>query len=234
MFVTRRHALALIGLATTAVLLPAARAQTRKVPACTVRPAQTEGPFFVDGKLERSDIRPDPARRTVKPGTPLRLAFNVATVSANGCVPLPGAQVHLWQCDAAGAYSGVRDGIADTRGQQFLRGFQVTDADGVARFLTVYPGWYPGRAAHVHFKVRHASAPGRAQEFTSQIYFDDAVTDAVHALSPYAARGKRDTRNADDYLYMRGGGRQLTVALAQEGASYAGTFDIGLSAGGAS
>jgi protocatechuate 3,4-dioxygenase beta subunit len=122
----------------------------------------------------------------------------------------------------------VRDRIADTRGQQFLRGFQVTDASGVARFLTVYPGWYPGRAVHVHFKVRHASAPGRAQEFTSQIYFDDAVTDAVHALAPYAARGKRDTRNADDYLYVRSGGRQLTVALAQESGSYAGTFDIGL------
>jgi protocatechuate 3,4-dioxygenase beta subunit len=225
----RRKALALIG-AAAAIALPLARrarAQPRGTPACVVRPSQTEGPYFVEERLERSDIRSDPGKEAPKPGVPLRLSFKVSRVKAGECVPLAGAQIDVWHCDAAGAYSGVRDPGFDTRGQKFLRGFQKTDANGVVTFTTIYPGWYRGRAVHIHFKVRYPSDARRTHEFTSQIYFDDALSDAIFTAVPYAGRGNRDKRNADDGIYSRGG-RQLMLPLAKEGAGYAGTFELGL------
>lgn len=227
---SRRKALGAIGGAAVS-LLPLARsvhAQARVSPACVVSPAQIEGPYFVEERLERSDIRSDPKTGAAKAGVPLHLSFVVSRVGSGTCVSLPGAQVDVWHCDAAGAYSDVRDRAFDTRGQRFLRGFQRTDANGIVTFETIYPGWYPGRAVHIHFKVRSPAAGGRAHEFTSQIYFDDALSDAIYAAAPYAGRGKRDTRNGDDFIYARQGGRQLTVALAKDGAGYSGTCDIGL------
>ncbi len=226
---TRRKALAVLG-AAAAVLAPLAhraRAQSRSTPACVVRPSQTEGPYFVEERLDRSDIRSEPGKGTPKPGVPLRVAFRVSRVNAGECVPLAGAQIDVWHCDAAGVYSDVRDPGFDTRGQKFLRGYQKTDANGVATFGTIYPGWYRGRAVHIHFKVRYPADAKRTHEFTSQIYFDDALSDTIFTAAPYALRGKRDTRNADDGIYSRGG-RQLMLPLAKEDAGYAGTFELGL------
>jgi protocatechuate 3,4-dioxygenase beta subunit len=225
----RRKALALLG-AAAAVVLPLsrrARAQARGTPACVVRPAQTEGPYFVEERLERSDIRSDPGKGGPKAGVPLKLSFKVSRVNAGECAPLAGAQVHVWHCDAAGVYSDVRDPSFDTRGQKFLRGFQKTDANGVVAFTTIYPGWYRGRAVHIHFKVRYPADGRRTHEFTSQIYFDDALSDAIFTAAPYAGRGKRDTRNSEDGIYSRGG-RQLMLPVAKEGDGYAGTFELGL------
>ena len=117
----------------------------------------------------------------------------------------------------------MRDPGGSTEGRKFLRGYQATDAAGVARFTTIYPGAYTGRAVHIHFKIRTA----QGQEFTSQIYFDDAVTDRVHALPPYAGRGQRRLRNDADGLY-RSGGRQLTVTPSPSGQGYVTTFDVAL------
>lgn len=188
------------------------------VPSCVVRPEQTEGPFFVDAGLERSDIRPDPASGRVSPGAPLALAFNVTRVSGGSCAPLSGAIVDVWQCDALGVYSDV----GSASGQRFLRGHQVTDAGGSAAFTTIYPGWYGGRAVHIHFKVRSGQS-----EFTSQLYFDDAFTDQVFQQQPYSQRGPRSTRNAGDGLF-RNGGSQLLLNVTPSGSGYAATFDIGL------
>lgn len=187
------------------------------VPSCVVRPEQAEGPFYVDEGLERSDITSDPATGRVSPGAPLALAFNVLRVSGTSCTPLAGAIVDVWHCDAAGVYSDVTG-----NSQKFLRGHQVTDASGKARFSTIYPGWYGGRAVHIHFKIRSGS-----EEFTSQLYFDDALTDQIHAQAPYASRGQRSTRNADDGLY-RNGGADLTLNARASGGALEATFDIGL------
>jgi protocatechuate 3,4-dioxygenase beta subunit len=215
---TRREAVALVGLSGIALLARRSAAQgTGRVPACVVRPQQTEGPFFIEDKLNRSDIRTDPGRSDARPGTVLQLAFAVSRLSGGACAPLSGAQVDVWHCDALGAYS---DGA-----QKFLRGYQVTDDTGAARFVTIYPGAYQGRAVHIHFKIRLTA---QKQEFTSQIYFDEAVTDRVYALEPYARNGPRRLRNDGDGLF-RSGGRQLLVTPTPSGAGYATTFDIALS-----
>src|SRR5207244_2699335 len=99
-------------------------------------------------------IRSDPSDGSVKPGAPLRLALRVSRLTAGSCAPLPGAMVDVWHCDALGAYSDVSDPGGSTVGKKFLRGYQVTDAEGLVRFTTIYPGAYPGRAVHIHFKIR--------------------------------------------------------------------------------
>jgi protocatechuate 3,4-dioxygenase beta subunit len=181
----------------------------------------------VDEKLNRSDIRSDPSDGAVKPGMPLRLVFHVSQMNAGSCTPLTGATVDIWHCDALGVYSDVTDRSFSTVGKKFLRGYQVTDANGTVEFVTIYPGWYPGRTVHIHFKIRTDSASQRSYEFTSQLYFDDALTDRVHAQAPYAAKGRRTQRNDRDGIF-RGGGEQLMLQLTQEAQGYVGTFDIGL------
>jgi protocatechuate 3,4-dioxygenase beta subunit len=198
------------------------------VPACVGQPALTEGPFFVDAKLNRSDIRTDTASGAASAGVTLALTLLVSSV-ADACTPLSGALVDLWQCDAAGAYSDAQDPTFDTRGKDFLRGFQATDEDGRARFTTIYPGWYPGRAVHVHFKIRSTAASGAAGEFTSQLFFDDALTDRVHAASPYAAKGNGRLRNEADTFYQESGGL-LTLDATPSGDGYEATFHIGMKA----
>ncbi|HXD99191.1 MAG TPA: intradiol ring-cleavage dioxygenase [Candidatus Acidoferrum sp.] len=223
---TRREVVALLGIAGSGLM--ARHASAAPAPACVVRPEQTEGPYFVEERLVRSDIRSDPASGEVRPGAVLQLAFNVSALRGDACAPLPGVVVDVWHCDALGAYSDVRDPRGSTVGQKFLRGAQTTDAAGAARFMTIYPGWYQGRAVHIHFKVRTAPAAARGHEFTSQIYFDDAVTDQIHALEPYARRGQGRLRNDGDGLF-RHGGRQLLAAVARSGQGYATTFDLAVS-----
>lgn len=229
---TRREAVALIGVSGFAALTgcsPAKGGDARAtaLPACVVRPEQTEGPYFVEELLNRSDIRSDPASGIVKPGVPLELTVNVSRVTGTDCMPLPGAQVDVWHCDALGVYSDVTDPGFSTVGQKFLRGYQVTDAAGAARFLTVYPGWYAGRTVHIHFKIRTDPKAPRGYDFTSQMYFDDALSDAVYRRAPYAAKGPRSARNADDRIF-RTGGSQLLLAPGERGEGYTAAFAIGL------
>jgi protocatechuate 3,4-dioxygenase beta subunit len=194
--------------------------------ACVVRPEQTEGPYFVDELLHRADIRSDPTNGALSAGTPLELAFNVSRVVNGQCTPLAGAHVDVWQCDAGGAYSDVRDRSFATIGKKFLRGYQVTDTDGVARFTTIYPGWYQGRAVHVHFKIRSAPSARSGFEFTSQLYFDEATTDEVHARAPYDAKGQRSTRNERDGIFRRQGGERLMLDVVRKAEGYSGTFAV--------
>ncbi|MET0515914.1 MAG: intradiol ring-cleavage dioxygenase [Nitrospiraceae bacterium] len=196
-------------------------------PSCVVRPEQTEGPYFVDERLHRSDIRSDPTDGLVRPGTPLALTVLVSRLGAGDCQPLPGAQVDIWHCDALGIYSDVRDPDFNTVGRKFFRGYQITDTRGEARFVTIYPGWYEGRTVHIHFKIRSAPAARRSFEFTSQMYFDDGLTDRVYADPPYAARGPRTGRNQHDRIFRRGGDQLMLVPTATAD-GYAATFAVAL------
>lgn len=222
---TRREMLAALGGIGLAGFWPGiVHGQAR--PACIARPEQTEGPYFVDTGLARSDIRADAQTGAVEPGVPLQIEFRVSRLDANGCRPLPEAQVELWQCNSRGFYSGVRDPHADTRGRNYLRGYQIADNDGSARFTTIYPGWYPGRAVHLHFSIR-AGRGQRREEFTSQLYFDDALSNRVFAQVPYAERRGPRVRNDADFIYRRGG-PQLRLAVNEADGRLGAVFDIGL------
>lgn len=204
-----------------------AQSQPTSSSPCVVRPEQTEGPYFVDELLHRADLRADPTDGTIRPGVPLDLTILVSRLAGERCQPVAGVHVDVWHCDHLGIYSDVEDPSFSTVGQKFLRGYQITDDSGRARFNTIYPGWYRGRTVHIHFKLRSPATQRPGFEFTSQLYFDDALTDRVFAIAPYATRGPRTTRNAADGIYRRGGS-QLLLALAPKAEGYAGTFEVAL------
>ena len=118
---------------------------------CVMTPVKTEGPFFVDEKLNRSRITSNADGSGEQAGTALALTMYVFDAAAD-CAPVAGAQVDIWHTNADGQYSDVAQNGTD--GQDWLRGYQVTDAEGKVRFDTIWPGWYQGRAVHIHFKVR--------------------------------------------------------------------------------
>jgi protocatechuate 3,4-dioxygenase beta subunit len=197
------------------------------LPACVVSPAMTEGPYFVDDKLNRSDIRVNTVDGKVSEGAEFKMTLRVLQAGNNGCTPLQNAVVDIWHCDAQGVYSDVNDRSFSTVGQNFLRGQQVTDANGQVTFTTIYPGWYPGRATHIHFKVRSAASANQTYEFTSQLFFDDAFSNMVFSQAPYAKSG-RHTLNTEDGIFMRSGGEVMKLDVKDAGGSYTSLFDIGM------
>ncbi len=206
---------------TTAAAASIAPSAAVVLPSCVVRPALTEGP----------DIRPEPSTNAVKPGATLGLTFLVSRVSGTSCTALAGATVDVWHCDALGVYSDATDpSFGSTKGTKFLRGYQTTDAGGKAVFTTIWPGWYQGRAVHIHFKIRTTAANGQVSDFTSQLFFPDAMNDAVFAAAPYSQKGTAGImRNASDGIFQGSGGK-LTLSPARTADGYTTTFDIGLAA----
>ena len=177
---------------------------------CVLAPEQTEGPYYIAGEKVRRNITEG------RSGRPLTL--RLAVVDASTCKPIKGAAVDVWHCDALGNYSGV-----DGNGGTFMRGVQRTNAQGVAIFRTVYPGWYQSRTVHIHVKVH---VRGNVVH-TGQLYFPDRVTDAVYRKSPYAGRPNRDVRNTADAIYRNGGKRSL-LGLNRNGSGYIGTIRMGV------
>ena len=186
---------------------------------CALTVEQTEGPYYFDADAIRRDIRED------REGVRLRLGLRVG--DAGSCEPLPNAVVDIWHCDAGGVYSGFESASTGGPGgggrsdeERYLRGAQVTDADGIAEFATIYPGWYTGRTPHIHAKV-HLD---RETLLTSQLYFDERTSAAVYAREPYAARGAQDQPNATDGIFDP----SLVLTLSEDGDGYLGlmTFDV--------
>ncbi|MFA6179945.1 MAG: intradiol ring-cleavage dioxygenase [Candidatus Methylopumilus sp.] len=231
---TRRNMLQLLAAASASLLtgcgtdlLPNRGKTSSANLACIVTPEQTEGPYFVDEKLMRSDIRFDPADGSIQEGLPLTLAINVYSVGITNCQPLKDAIVDIWHCNAEGVYSDAKDRSFDTRGRKFLRGYKQTDDQGSVKFFTIYPGWYDGRTVHIHFKIRTTDTQGKTHEFSSQLYFDDALSDQVFATEPYARKGQRTTLNRNDGIYEEGG-PQLTLKPTKTADGYNASFDVGL------
>ena len=176
--------------------------------ACTLTAEQTEGPYYFDVDKIRSDIRED------REGVELRLAVRVR--AAEGCEALRNVVVEIWHADAGGIYSGFDSGA----GEEFLRGAQVTDADGIVEFTTIYPGWYVGRTPHIHAMVHVDNSTA----LTTQLYFDDAVSTAVYdGGSPYQTNEGRVTNDADGIF-----DGSLVLDLSEEGNGYLGaiSFDV--------
>jgi len=188
---------------------------------CVAFPQETEGPYWVDEMLNRSDIRSDPSTSTVQTGVPLVLTFYV--VNVNGvCGAISNAQVDIWHCNALGVYSD--ESVQSTSGQKWLRGYQTSDSSGKVQFTTIYPGWYSGRTTHIHFRIRF-TANGKSYNLTSQLFFSDSLTSSVYASqAPYSSHGQKDMANSADSLYQS----QMQLSLATSGSGYAATFVMGI------
>jgi protocatechuate 3,4-dioxygenase beta subunit len=213
------------GSATTSASSTATTAVTATTAASVVlAPEMTEGPYYLDLDLVRSDITED------REGA--AMAMSLVVIDVNSGAPVEGAAVDVWHCDANGLYSGFVDQSAGSNqgatdlsdSGTFLRGTQLTDASGTATFATIYPGWYQGRTVHIHIKV-HVDGN---EIHTGQLFFDDSFTDAVYAANePYASRSERTTRNDDDNIYG-GGGDLSTLTVQQTGTGYTGTLTMGV------
>jgi protocatechuate 3,4-dioxygenase beta subunit len=197
-----------------------AAAVASALPSCVVVPELTEGPYYLDVELERSDIRTNTSDGAAVEGAPLTLEWIVSQADGSACVPMADVVVDVWHCDALGVYSGV----SGNRGN-FLRGFQRTDTNGTASFTTVYPGWYTGRAVHIHFKIRTDADSSAGFEFTSQLFFDDDFSKQVYSSGVYAQKRPQDVLNASDQIYNQSGGQTL-LTVTQEGDGYKATFPI--------
>jgi protocatechuate 3,4-dioxygenase beta subunit len=196
--------------------LAAARPGTQ---VCILTPEATQGPFYFDPKLVRADITEG------KPGAALALTLRV--VEAETCAKLAGTRVDIWHSDGLGVYSGYAgQATGSTPGETFLRGTQFTDADGAVRFDTIYPGWYPGRTPHIHFKV----ILDDKDRVTGQLYFADTISERIYATrSPYRERkAERDTFNANDFIFQKQGGADTLVGVEEEGGDYRATLMIGI------
>ena len=179
---------------------------------CVLAPEQTEGPYYIANEKIRRNITEG------KPGTPLTL--RLAVVDASTCRPIAGAAVDIWHADTSGVYSGFGQGSGN---RTFLRGIQRTDANGIAVFQTIYPGWYMGRTVHIHVKVHLG---GRVVH-TGQLFFADSLTDTVYRKTPYSRRPNRTTRNANDSIFVNGGSRSI-LSVHRSGAGYTGAIAMGV------
>jgi protocatechuate 3,4-dioxygenase beta subunit len=167
-------------------------------------PVLTEGPFFVDEKLKRSDLRTDTNRKSVVDGMPLALGLTVYELAKQKLTPMSGATIDVWHADAVGVYSDESNRMnhEDTSHQTWLRGYQLTGDDGAVKFTTIVPGWYRGRAPHLHFKVRQFNPEGRATaEFTSQFFFSESDIDRIYQKARYRSGENGITRNEEDGIY---------------------------------
>jgi len=183
---------------------------------CALYPALTLGPCYSKGPAARPDISDGMT------GLPVRLSFLV--VRADGCTPVPSAEVDLWHTGSNGVYSAFASGICnpdklDVVSMRFCRGTQTTDAKGRVDFSTIFPGWYTGRSIHIHFTVR----VGGKEYITSQLFFDDMLTEEILLQPDYKARGKRDTTNKTDNILS---GKKVadyvfSTAKRQDGAMHA-------------
>jgi protocatechuate 3,4-dioxygenase beta subunit len=210
--------------------LDAFGANDGSVAACLLTPEVTEGPYWIDTKLTRYDVREG------TPGLPLVLEFTI--VNAKTCKPIKGADVEIWHADASGEYSGFDGGTSGGgpgggSGPQtktrYLRGHQRSNGLGKASFLTIFPGWYRGRTPHVHMKVHVGSAERVVH--TGQVFFNEAIEASVYRTGAYASRGEPDTSHAQDSIFAQAGGSRAVVKLSRRpgGArGYVGRIVIGV------
>jgi protocatechuate 3,4-dioxygenase beta subunit len=182
--------------------------------ACAVTPAETIGPYPSLTDLVRSDIREG------KSGTTLTLTIAVVNTNA-GCNPVSGANVEIWQCDAAGNYSQYGTQTAQT----YLRGIQTTNSNGEVTFTTVYPGWYQGRATHIHVEVVRNGSSVKV----TQIAFPESANAAVYATGVYASRGSNPTSNSSDGIFADSLASELATVTGDPTSGYTATFRVAIS-----
>ena len=205
--------------------LAALGAESENVTTCLLTPEVTEGPYWIDNKLSRRDVREG------RPGTPLLLELTI--VNAKTCKPIRNADVEIWHADAAGSTRGstrgsseaVRGGAAGAR-RATCAAISARTRSGVARFLTVFPGWYPGRTPHIHLKA-HIGQDRVVH--TGQLFFNEAIAAQVYRQGAYAGRGQPDTSHSRDMIYAQAGGSRAVARLTKRAAGgYVGRIVIGV------
>jgi len=199
------------------------------IASCKLQTAQIEGPYFVKGPV-RSDIKED--RRGAN------LSLQIQVVDENNCSALENAIVEIWHCDARGTYSAypqqinrsisatiaivdlVEDGVRaePTNNTSYLRGSQQTSSEGEVSFQTIIPGWYAGRAPHIHVKVYLTDG----RQLTTQLYLPTEFTDDLYATHPdYKAYGPAPINHQNDFVIKQAGGAErLVMPIRQDSESY--------------
>ena len=190
---------------------------------CAVTPSETEGPYpdktgmITNSAFLRRDITEG------RSGLPLTLTLTIVNVTSS-CSPVSNASVEIWQCDASGDYSEYPQPGFDGTGQTFLRGIQTTDTNGQVTFTTIYPGWYAGRATHIHVDVVRSGVLVK----TTQIAFPESVTAAVYASGVYASKGQNSTTNASDNVFSDGTTSEMATLTGSTASGYTATLTIGI------
>ncbi|OLC49890.1 MAG: hypothetical protein AUI64_02290 [Acidobacteria bacterium 13_1_40CM_2_64_6] len=232
---SRREALGLLGAASAALAAacgssptnPSSTTTSRSstggttaASSCVVSPEETAGPYpdrtgmIGNSAFYRQDITEG------KSGLPLTLALTIVNVNS-GCTPVTNATVEMWQCDATGNYSEY----GTSAGQTFLRGLQTTDSSGRVTFKTIYPGWYMGRATHIHLEVFVNGAAVK----TTQIAFPEDVSSSVYRTGVYAAHGQNSTTNSGDNVFSDGTDHELAALSGDTSSGYTATLAVGIS-----
>lgn len=192
---------------------------------CAATASETAGPYpdklgmIANAAFHRRDITEG------KAGIPLTVTFTVVNVN-NNCAPIANANVEVWHCDAAGAYSEYSQPGFNGTNQTFLRGVQTTDAAGQATFTTIYPGWYAGRATHIHVEVFVNGSSVK----TTQMAFPESTTSQVYTTSVYASRGQNPTSNTSDNVFSDGTSTELATVNGSAASGYTAALTIGVPA----
>jgi protocatechuate 3,4-dioxygenase beta subunit len=183
---------------------------------CTTSPTETEGPFptKTPSSLVTNDIRSD------RTGVPLTIKITINNKNSS-CAALAGAIVDIWHCDKDGNYSeygGTAMQSSNFTSVHFLRGRQVTDANGVVQFTSIFPGWYSGRAPHIHVHVYSASG---VSLLVTQIAFPTDICDTVYTTATnYYTKGKQDTSNANDNVFSDSLASELSTVTGSVSSGY--------------
>jgi len=181
--------------------------------ACVVTPTETIGPYPSLTSIVRTDIREN------KQGTVLTLTIKVVNVNA-ACAAVSGANVEIWQCDATGNYSEYGSQTTQT----YLRGIQTTNASGEVTFTTIYPGWYQGRATHIHIEVKTGGVSRKA----TQIAFPESVNNTVYASGVYASRGSNPMSNLSDGIFADSLSAELVTPAGSPASGYSASCQVAI------
>lgn len=188
---------------------------------CSVTNSETEGPFPTKspGSYVTTNIVSD------RTGTPLTIKIYIRNVN-DSCKIIQGALVDIWHCDAAGNYSqygGTQMQSANYSSVSFLRGRQSTDTNGMTGWTSIFPGWYSGRAPHIHVHVYNSSGNSL---LVTQIAFPPEVCKVVYAQGVYASHGQADTTNERDNVFGDGYTNELATVTGSVSAGYELTHTI--------
>ncbi|HRF79061.1 MAG TPA: hypothetical protein PL070_03145 [Flavobacteriales bacterium] len=195
--------------------------------ACALIPGETAGPFPLDLTANSTYFRQD--IREGEAGVPLRLRLRI--LGLDNCEPWANLRVNIWHCSAAGLYSGYsQNNNPGQAGLTYLRGYQFTDADGIAEFLTIFPGWYQGRICHIHFQVYVNSNYAAI----SQLTFPIAEKQAIYTANPTIYTDGQDpmTLNSDN-VFSNGYEYQLaTLTFNSTTQEYESALDVSVNGAG--